>query len=487
MTYSHDATADPKLGMHTASPSEESGELPVSPVAASASVAQAATRKLILKSEDDEPPAPPHWKTNVFLLILAWFLVTGTRPNPVPNQTVQFTHIAGTVAIAKEMAGDYLATLPNGLIFIGGLLSTMPLSYIGERYGLRVSYVVGTGGGLIGATLCLLAMKYWSFSLLCLGLLFQGTQQATTQLVRFGVRSVCPPKYVSRALSWVVAGAAVAAPIGPQITRAAVWLVPDSKYLGIYIILECIIFAMTLTVMGLRIPAKITTTSLSEYAVTEVKAPLESRSAIVRRVFSSKKYLIAVVSGLVSYMIMVLMMAPAPIAITNAGFTFSDQANVIMAHVLGMFAPSIFTGYLIDRFGSVRMNIIGIAILTLSIAILFAGEHLPVFYVGETLVGVGWNFSFVAASTTIAQGAKPGRELQTVQSVNDTTIQVISAIIVLPLYRTINWVPLAILGVAIIGLTVSIILAIMRLPIRGLIDDVHGLKGYKREEKDTEK
>ncbi|KAJ3336843.1 hypothetical protein HDU93_002083 [Gonapodya sp. JEL0774] len=276
-----------------------------------------------------------------------------------PDDTVQFAHIAGTVAIAKEMAGDFLATLPNGLIFIGGLISTMPLSYIGERYGLRASYVVGTGAGLTGATLCLLAMKYWSFPLLCLGLLFQGTQQATTQLLRFGVRSVCPPKYVSRALSWVVAGAAIAAPIGPQITQAAVWIVPSTKYLGIYIVMECLIFAMTLTVMCLRIPststAKSLTTSDSE---TEPEAVVESRSAIVVRFFSSKRYLIAVVSGLVSYMVMVLMMAPAPIAITNSGFTFSDQANVIMAHVLGMFAPSLITGYLIERFGSVRMNII---------------------------------------------------------------------------------------------------------------------------------
>lgn len=177
---------------------------------------------------------------NVALLVFAFFLgycvqFSGLKRGIrrcLSSAKVDFfspVHVAGSVAIAREMAGDSLSTLPNALIFAGALITTMPLSIMGEKFGLRASYVFGTGAGLLGGTLCLLAVYFWSFPLLCFGLLLQGSQQATTQLVRFGVRTVVPTRYLSKSLSWVVAGAAIAAPVGPLITANTVWLIPAHK------------------------------------------------------------------------------------------------------------------------------------------------------------------------------------------------------------------------------------------------------------------
>lgn len=135
------------------------------------------------------------------------------------------------------------------------------------------------------------------------------------------------------------------------------------------------------------------------------------------------------------------------------------------------------------------MNIVGMSILTCAVAILFGGKIMPIFYVGETLIGVGWNFSFIAASTVILKGAKPGRELQTVQGANDTFIQLLSGVIVLisgPLYKAIDWLPIAALSLCIIGLAAVAILAIWRLPLRGLRDDGVGYKGYKKQKDQAE-
>lgn len=213
---------------------------------------------------------------------------------------MQFAHVSSSVAIAREMAGDNLATLPNSLIFVGALITTMPLSIMGEKYGLRISYVFGTGMGLTGGTLCLLAMYFWSFPLLCFGLLLQGSQQATTSLVRFGVRSVVPARYMSKALSWVVAGAAIAAPVGPLIGANTIYMIPAHKYMGVYIIILCLIAAMTVVTSLLRFPP------LPPKKATD--EPDQARWPIIREFLRSKKFMIALIAGSVSYALMVLMM-----------------------------------------------------------------------------------------------------------------------------------------------------------------------------------
>ena len=200
------------------------------------------------------------------------------------------------------------------------------------------------------------------------------------------------------------------------------------RSMGVYVVIEILILTMTCVTLCLRFPPM---PVKPKAAPGEAEVAEVGRWAIVGNFLTNKKFLIAVIAGSVSYGIMVLMMAPAPLAILGAGYTFDDQAYVIMAHVLGelccvwrrlevfcrclgrfwtlphvpgpfltvlsrshttrtgMFVPSIFTGYLIDRFGSITMNIVGMIVLTTAVCIMFAGTLMPVFYVGETLVGIG--------------------------------------------------------------------------------------------------
>ncbi|KAI9015963.1 major facilitator superfamily domain-containing protein [Hyaloraphidium curvatum] len=422
-----------------------------------------------------DPPDPPHWRTNIALLVLAWTL----------GYTAQFMHFAGTVALAREMGGEGVATIPNGLIFVGALISTMPISILGERAGLKVSYLVGTCFGLTGAGLCLVAVYLYSYPVLCVALLFQGTQAATTSLLRFGVGAVSPKRFMSKAVSFVVAGAAIASPIGPQLAIHTKNLIPAYPFMGMYIVIFGIILLMSATCACLRFPPA----GQKPKAGSEAAGPQQGRLAIVGDFLRSKKFLIATIAGMTAYAVMVLMMAPAPLAILGAGYSFADQANVMMAHVLGMFVPSLFTGFLIDRLGSITMNIIGMITLTAAVGVLFAGNLMPVWYVGECLIGIGWNFSFISASSIILKGAKPGRQLQTIQGVNDTFIQLLMAVIFIvaaPLYKAVSWTTIAAISCCMIGLAAVSILAIARLPMRGLRDDLFGVKGYVRQPKDEE-
>ncbi|WP_206074307.1 MFS transporter [Marinobacter fuscus] len=62
-------------------------------------------------------------------------------------------------------------------------------------------------------------------------------------------------------------------------------------------------------------------------------------------------FLVALVSGAIGYGIMVLVMTATPLAMRSAGYAMSDVAFIMQWHVLGMYAPSFFTGSLIARFG----------------------------------------------------------------------------------------------------------------------------------------
>lgn len=187
-------------------------------------------------------------------------------------------HISATTVIAKEQAGNNLATLPGGLLFLGSMVTSFPLSILGEKIGLKYSYVVGTGLGLTGGALCFLSVKFNSFALLCLGMLFQGSQNATTQLVRYGVRAVVPKEYMARALSWTVAGATLAAPIGPIIAQQAIWIIPSIKYGGIYVIVEGLILLMTTCVQLCRLASSSANHGFGETLSHQTK-PSSIRSA----------------------------------------------------------------------------------------------------------------------------------------------------------------------------------------------------------------
>ncbi|KAJ3319776.1 hypothetical protein HDU93_003649, partial [Gonapodya sp. JEL0774] len=234
----------------------------------------------------------------------------------------------------------------------------MPLSILGERLGLRLSYLIGLLGGITAAILCLLAMRFWSYPLLCVALIFQGTQSATTALLRFGVRAIAPESRRSLALSIVVSGASAASVIGPQMVRGTQNLVPEYRYLGIYIVILGMLAAMAGALLLVRFPPDARKGVTADprtpdgYDISEVP-----RWVLIRSFFRHKPILIAAIAGLASWVIMVLAMMPAPLAILNTGHSFDDQVNVMMYHTLGMFAPALMAGPLIDRFGAMEIII----------------------------------------------------------------------------------------------------------------------------------
>ena len=132
-------------------------------------------------------------------------------------------------------------------------------------------------------------------------------------------------------------------------------------------------------------------------------------------------FVVAVLGSLVGYAMMSLLMTATPLAMKFSGFGFSDSAQTIQWHVLGMFAPAFVTGHLIRRFGTLTIMACGALLIGLCAACNIQGVSLLNFHVGLVLLGVGWNFLFTGGTTLITEIHSPAEKAKT-QAAHDFTV-----------------------------------------------------------------
>lgn len=115
----------------------------------------------------------------------------------------------------------------------------------------------------------------------------------------------------------------------------------------------------------------------------------------------------AVLVAAVSYSTMGGLMAATPVAMADVGHSFADSTLAIELHVLGMFVPSLFSGDLVRRLGVFPMMVAGLLILGGGAAVYYAGEEVWHFSLAIALVGIGWNFAFVASTGLYSKLVRP--------------------------------------------------------------------------------
>jgi MFS family permease len=83
-----------------------------------------------------------------------------------------------------------------------------------------------------------------------------------------------------------------------------------------------------------------------------------------------------------------------------------------------MYAPSFFTGSLIQRFGVRQVMMTGAVILVGAALVNISGLEIERFWLGLVMLGVGWNFMFVGGTSLLAECHSP-EERAKVQGLND--------------------------------------------------------------------
>lgn len=300
------------------------------------------------------------------------------------------------------------ATLPISCAVIGSMLTATPISAFMQRFGRAAGFSVGALGGAIGGALGAFALHANSFALFCIAALFTGIYMSAQGFYRFAAADTASDSYRPKAISLVMAGGLLSAVLGPQLVKATAqaMVIP---FLGTYLA----VIALNLVGVGLFALLKI----------PRPRKPAEgapvgrSRGELIR----SPAIAVAMICATVSYALMNLVMTSSPLAVVGCGFETNDAADVVTAHVLAMYAPSFFTGHIIARIGVERVIALGLMILAASGAVAMSGVALEQFFIALVLLGIGWNFGFIGATTMLTNAQAP-EERGRLQGLNDLVV-----------------------------------------------------------------
>ena len=138
----------------------------------------------------------------------------------------------------------------------------------------------------------------------------------------------------------------------------------------------------------------------------------------LREIVRQPKFITAAISAAAGYGTMSLVMTATPLAMIACGFTFHDSTTVIQWHALAMFAPAFFTGHLIQRFGALNIILVGALLNAGCLIIALSGIAFEQFLSALVLLGVGWNFMYVGATTLLTETYRP-EEQSRVQAFNE--------------------------------------------------------------------
>jgi predicted MFS family arabinose efflux permease len=301
-----------------------------------------------------------------------------------------------------------LATMPLSVFVIGMAVATLPVGFLTRRFGRKTAFMFGNLCGVIVGLLAALAIIIHSFALFCVAMLFGGAYAAVVLTFRFAAAECVRPEDRPRALSTVLAGGILAGIFGPQLVTATMNLWLPEAYVVTYLAAAAVSVLSAGVLLGIHF----------DYPPSQSKTgggrPL---SAIIRQ----PQLIVAMLCGVVSYMMMNFMMTSAPLAMELCGISRTAANYGIEFHVIAMYAPSFFTGSLIARFGAPKIILAGLSAIAAAAIAGLAGMTVHHFWLALVLLGLGWNFGFLGASAMVlnCHGRDEGPK---VQSLNDFVV-----------------------------------------------------------------
>jgi len=317
------------------------------------------------------------------------------------------TVLVATASIVGTMlAPDKgLATLPVSMYVLGLWLGTLPLGVLARRLGRRNALQIGTVCGVLTGLICCVAVLQGSFLIFNIGAVFSGFYAAAHNSYRFAAADTASEAFRPKAVSWVLVGGIFAGIVGAQLVIFTKDLWPPYLFAASYIGQALLALVAGGVLMLVNIPKP-----PPRSAVGDGRPLLE--------IAREPRFIVAVACGVAAYSMMNMMMTSAPLAMIMCNHSVTDATLGIQWHVLGMYAPSFITGTLIARFGVTRIAGLGLALIIAAAVIGMAGISLWHFWSALALLGVGWNFAFIGASTMVMACHRPN-ERNKVQAFND--------------------------------------------------------------------
>jgi predicted MFS family arabinose efflux permease len=323
--------------------------------------------------------------------------------------------VSVTALIGQQIApSPALVTLPVALQFLGLMGVTLPaallMRWLGRKTGFFLGNLIGVGGALLAFT----ALSAGNFALFCLSTLLLGMAIGVGQQYRFAAVEACKPEQNARAIGLVMGGGVLAAILGPNLAVWSQGFFPHHPFLGAFLVLLGLYAFTLLLILSLPLPKP-----------TQAEQQHGGRGYLA--LLRQPLLIAAITSGSIGYGVMVLVMTATPLAMHSHHYDFSSTASIIQWHVLGMFLPSFFTGRLITRFGVTPIIQLGCVLLLFCVAVTQLGQGYWHFWVALVALGVGWNFTFIGATSLLTRTYQPNEKAR-VQGMNDFLVFGFSAL-----------------------------------------------------------
>lgn len=341
------------------------------------------------------------------VLLLAWCQALASAISPLLLFVGSF--------IGADLSDDpALATLPIAMMVVGAALGTIPMALAMQRFGRKRVFISALVLSAL-ATLALaqsLAWRHFGFYCICVGVL--GFAMAALQQIRFAAMEAVPAQHASTAASVVLLGGVVAAFIGPELGLWGQFLTAV-EYQG----------SFYLAAAGLLLVA----TMLLFY--NNHSHPVLEETAVSRplvEIITQPKLCLAVASAGIGFSLMVYVMSATPMSMHHHyGHSLADAKWVIQSHLAAMFLPSLLAPLMIRIFGLYGMMLWGLGLYALCVVIGLIGQGVSHFWWALVLLGIGWNFLFVAGTSLLPQCYRAGEKFK-VQAFNDAIIFSVQAL-----------------------------------------------------------
>lgn len=347
----------------------------------------------------NETSHPPHMRRNVVLLAAcqAFF-------NTFTGMILAISALVGFMLAPPDY--KWMATTPHALQWLSAAAFAIPMSSMMRRLGRKIAFSFSALLGIAGAIVAVIAIVQHSFWTFALATIIFGGYNAAGQSYRFAAAEISSPAFRSKAISLVVGGGVVAAFLGPEISKLTWQSWEGAEFAGTFLVLGFVPLLLIATVCLVKFPR------IENEIFDHPARPLKE---IIRQ----PGFIVAVLCATIGWGVMVLMMAATPIAMKSEfGFAETDAMFVVQWHMVGMFAPSFVTGWLISRYGLLNVLLCGLALTGAAATTGAFGGTLHHFWWANVLVGTGWNFLFVGGTTLLTHTYRPV-ERNRVQGVND--------------------------------------------------------------------
>lgn len=305
--------------------------------------------------------------------------------------------------VAQELSGgSSFAGLPGATIVLGSAAASQLLSRFIGAHGRRAGLTLGYGIGAAGALFAGIAVTLGSFPLFIAATAAMGCANAANQLSRYTAADMYSERRRASAIGLVVWGSTLGSIVGPNLITLSGNIAEGfdlPRLAGVYGVPVLFVSAAALlTLVTLR-------------PDPETLAPQRARSVgratvSLGEMLTRPRILAAVIALIAGQVVMVLVMTMTPLHMSDHGHDLAAVGLVISGHTFGMFAFSPISGWLAGRFGTPLIIAAGLGLSALSsvLAAIAPPDGGVILFVALFLLGVGWNFGFVAGSALLTEG-----------------------------------------------------------------------------------